>query len=84
MWGLPRWLSVKNLPLYAGDPGDASLILGSGTSGGGNGKPLQYSWKIPRTEEPGGLYSPWGYKESDTTEHTHTLKCGDPHGKISQ
>ena len=42
------------------------------------------SWKIPRTEEPGGLYSPWGCQESDTTEHTHTLKCGDPHGKISQ
>ena len=23
---------------------------------------------IPRTEEPGGLYSPWGHKESDMTE----------------
>ena len=33
-------------------------------------------WKIPWTKEPGGLcYSPWGRKESDTTEqltHTHT------------
>ena len=31
--------------------------------------------KIPWTEEPGGLYSPWGHKEWDTTErltHTHT------------
>ena len=27
------------------------------------------AWKIPWTEEPGGL-SPWGRKESDTTEHT--------------
>ena len=44
MWGLPRWLIVKNLPLNAGDPGDASLILVSRTSGGGNGKPLQYSF----------------------------------------
>ena len=26
------------------------------------------AWRIPRTEEPGRLYSPWGYKESDTTE----------------
>ena len=26
------------------------------------------AWRIPRTEEPGGLYSPWGCKESDTTE----------------
>ena len=34
------------------------------------------AWRIPWTEEPG--YSPWGHKESDTTErlihtHTHTL-----------
>ena len=32
-------------------------------------------WRIPWTEEPGGLYSPWGHKESGTTErmctHTH-------------
>ena len=27
------------------------------------------AWKIPWTEEPGGLYSSWGHKESDTTEH---------------
>ena len=26
------------------------------------------SWRIPQTEEPGGLYSPWGHEESDTTE----------------
>ena len=26
------------------------------------------AWKIPRTEEPG---SPWGRKESDTTEQLH-------------
>ena len=26
------------------------------------------AWRIPWTEEPGGLYSPWAYKESDTTE----------------
>ena len=34
------------------------------------------AWKIPWTEEPGGLHSPWGRKESDMTEqlstHTHT------------
>ena len=31
------------------------------------------AWKIPRTEAPGGC-SPWGHKESDTTEqltYTH-------------
>ena len=33
-----------------------------------------HSWEIPWTEEPGG-YSPWGHKESDTTEQlsTHAL-----------
>ena len=31
--------------------------------------------RIPGAEKPGRLYSPWGLKESDTTEaptHTHT------------
>ena len=27
------------------------------------------AWRIPWTEEPEG-YSPWGRKESDTTEHS--------------
>ena len=26
------------------------------------------AWRIPWTEEPDGLYSPWGCKESDMTE----------------
>ena len=30
------------------------------------------AWKIPWTEEPGS-YSPWGRKESDTTERLHSL-----------
>ena len=30
------------------------------------------AWKILWTEEPGGLYSSWGRKESDTTEQ-HSL-----------
>ena len=29
------------------------------------------SWKIPRTEEPGGLQS-WGQKQLEITEHAHT------------
>ena len=28
---------------------------------------MNLAWKIPWTEEPGGLYSPWGCKESETT-----------------
>ena len=26
------------------------------------------AWEISWTEEPGGLYSPWGHKDSDMTE----------------
>ena len=29
------------------------------------------AWKIPWTEEPGGLHSPWGFEELDTTERLH-------------
>ena len=35
------------------------------------------AWRIPWTEEPGGLYSPWGRKELDTTEQiTLSLSLG--------
>ena len=31
------------------------------------------AWRIPWTEDPGGLYTPWGHKESGTNERpTHT------------
>ena len=37
------------------------------SAGEGNGNPLQYSsWKIPWTEEPGGLHS-IGSQEFDTS-----------------
>ena len=29
------------------------------------------AWKIPWSEEPGRLHSPWGHKESDMTERLH-------------
>ena len=32
-----------------------------------------FAWRISWTDEPGRLYSPWGLKESDTTEHSRTL-----------
>ena len=32
------------------------------------------AWKIPRTEEAGGLYSPRGCNELDMTEHTFSYK----------
>ena len=45
----------KESACNAGEPG---LIPGSGRSlGEGNSNPLQYfAWRIPRTEDPGGLW----------------------------
>ena len=49
----------KNPPANAGVAGDAGSISGSGRSPGeGNGNlPSILAWKIPWTEEPGGLQS---------------------------
>ena len=36
------------------------------------------AWKIPWTEEPGRLYSPWGCKVSDMTKQLGTHKMVFP------
>ena len=60
---------------HAYNAGDLGSVPGSESSPGeGNGNPLQYSC----LENPmdGGTwlgYSPWGHKESDTTERLHSL-----------
>ena len=78
-------LVVKNPPGNAGDIRDAGLIPGSGRSpGGGLGNPLQYScWRIPWTEEPGGLQSIGSQKNQIQLKRlswharTHTgIPCG--------
>ena len=69
---------VKNLLANAGDVRYASSTPGSGRSpGGGNGNLLQYSC-LENSHGQRSLMgcSPWGGKESDTTEateHTRTL-----------
>ena len=64
---------VKNPPAKAGDadslgqedPLEEEMAIHSSI----------LAWKIPRTESLVG-YSPWGHKESDTTERTRTVcKC---------
>ena len=52
-------LVVKNLPANAGDIRDVGLISGSGRSlGGGHATHSSIlAWRIPWTEEPGGLQS---------------------------
>ena len=60
MWASPVALVVKNPPANAGDIRDMSSIPGSGRSpGGGHGNPCPsiVAWRIPWTEEPGGLWS---------------------------
>ena len=60
---------VKNLPDNAGDAGDASSILG-------HEDPLEEGWQPTPVFLPGEShgqrslvgYSPWGCKESNTTE----------------
>ena len=44
--------------------------------------PSILAWAIPWTEEPGGLYSPWGHKESDMneeTKHAHNISQAKRH-----
>ena len=49
-------LVVKNPPASTGDVRDAGLIPGSGRSPGGGHSSI-VAWRIPWTEEPGGLQS---------------------------
>ena len=52
------WVLVKIPPASAEDARDVGSIPGSGSSSaGGNGNPLQYSWRISWTEELGELQS---------------------------
>ena len=65
---------VKNPPASVGDARDAGLIPGSGRSArvGNDTYSSILAWKILWTEEPGRLYSSWGGKESDMTEHAQS------------
>ena len=49
----PGGSAVKNLPANEEDTGSIPGLRRS--PGEGNDNPLQYSWKIPWTEEPDGL-----------------------------
>ena len=64
-------LVVKNLSANAGDIRDAGLIPGLGRSlGRGHGNPVFLPRESHGQRSLAG-YSPWGHKESDTTEHNH-------------
>ena len=59
--GLPGGSVVKNLPASAGDAEDRDWSPGSGEIPRGGHSNQEYAsillWKIPWTEEPGGLQS---------------------------
>ena len=65
---------VKNLPVDVRDTGGVGSIPGLRRSPeGGNGSPLQYSCLEDSVDKSFLGSSPWGCKESDTTEHViHT------------
>ena len=65
--GFASGLDGKESAWNAGNPGP---IPWSGRSpGGGHGNPLQYSGlENPHGQRSMAGYSPWGHKESDTTE----------------
>jgi len=60
---------VKNLDANAGDlKGVGSISESRRSPGGGHGNPLQYSCLESHGRRSLMGYSPWGRKESDTTE----------------
>ena len=73
-WSSQVALVVKNLPAKTGDARDTGLIPKGGRSpGGGHGNPLQYSClENPHRQRSLAGYSPWGHKESDTSEQLST------------
>ena len=82
IWGFPGGTVVKNLPANAADKRDSDLIPGLGRSlgvGKWQSTPVFLPGKFQGQRGLAG-YSPWGRKESDTTEHTHkvhtSLTCG--------
>ena len=68
--GFPSWLSgqesacqCRRCRRQGFDPWVRKVL------GEGNGNPLILTWRIPWTEEPGRLYSPWDCKKLDMIEH---------------
>ena len=71
--GFPGDSYSKESAYNAGDLGSVPRLGKS--PGGGHGNPLQYSYlEIPHGQRSLAGYSPWGRKESDTTEQLSTAK----------
>ena len=69
--GFPGGSGVKNLPVSAGDTGDAGYIPElRRCPGGGNGNPLQYSYLRNPMDRGACWLQSTGSQESDTTQHS--------------
>ena len=83
-------LVVKNPPANAGNLRDMGLIPGSGRYlGGGNDNPFKYSCLESSMDSRAwwATYSPWGCKESDTTQQLLQLgnnKTIDSESEVTQ
>ena len=74
VWASQVALVVKNLPASAGDRRDVGSIPESGRSPeeGMKTHPSVLPWRVPWTEEPGGLQSIGSQRvRHNLTEHTH-------------
>ena len=73
-YGLPCWLSGKESACNVRNTG--SMPVSGRSPGGGHGNPLRYSYLENPMDRGAWWASPWGHKESDTTEvteHAHTV-----------
>ena len=65
-YGLPCWLSGKESACNVGNTG--SMPVSGRSPGGGHGNPLQYSYLENPMDRGVWWASPWGRKESGTSE----------------
>ena len=71
--GFPSGSVGKEFTSNAGDTGEAGTVpgLGDPMEKGMATHSSVLAWKIPQTEETGGLH-PWDRKESEAPEYIHT------------
>ena len=74
--GFPNGTVVKNPFANAGDEGSIPGWGRSPGEGNCNSTPQFLPGKFHGQRSLAG-YSPWGHKESDTTEHTHICSCAN-------
>ena len=83
--GLPRWLVVKTLPANVGGEGDPGSSPESVRASGWRARQPSAALSPGEPQGQRSLVgcSPWGRKESDTTDHTHKCSpmCGS-HAKL--